>query len=151
MTGKTLTVTFTDSSTPNAPPVKGSLSETRVAAAPAGAHAISGSWKPDKYNSVSEEGLTVTYKLDGDKLHMSSPAGSSYDANDGTDAPVKGDIGGHDGVGQKLADNSFEETSKRDGKVVSVATFTVGADGKMNVTSEDKLANSTMKYVADKQ
>ena len=150
--GKTLTVTFTDSSTPNAPPVKGSLSETRVAAAPAGAHAISGSWKPDKYNSVSEEGLTVTYKLDGDMLHMSSPAGSSYDAKlDGTDAPVKGDIGGTTVSVKKLADNSFEETAKRDGKVVSVTTFTVGADGKMNVTSEDKQANSTMKYVADKQ
>jgi hypothetical protein len=150
--GKTLTISFNDSSVPNAKPVTGNYTETRVADAPAGAHAISGSWKLDKYNNVSDEGLTVTYKVDGDTLHMSSPAGQSYDAKlDGTDAPIKGDIGGTTASVTKLDNGSYQETDKRAGKVIGVATMMVGADGKLHVVSEDKLAGSTMKYDADKQ
>jgi len=150
--GKTLTVSFTDSSVANTKPVTGSYTETRVADAPAGAHAISGSWKLDKYNNVSDEGLTVTYKVDGDTLHMSSPVGTSYDAKlDGSDAPIKGDIGGTTASVKKLGDDSYQETDKRGGKVVGVSTFTVGADGKLAVTSEDKLAGSSMKYTADRK
>jgi hypothetical protein len=150
--GKTLTIDFTDSSTPNAPPVKGSFTESRVGPAPVGAHAISGSWKPEKYNNINDEALTVTYTVDGDTLHMSSPAGQSYDAKlDGTDTPIKGDTAGTTASVRKVGDNSYEETDKRDGKVISVTTFTVGADGKMAVTSVDKRNDSTMKYVANKQ
>jgi len=150
--GKTLTIDFTDSSTPNAPPVKGTFTETRVAPAPAGAHAISGSWKPEKYNNINDEALTVTYKVDGDILHMSSPAGQSYDAKlDGTDTPIKGDIGGTTASVKKVGDNTYEETDKRGGKVISVATITVAPDGKLNVSSEDKRNGSTMKYLANRQ
>jgi hypothetical protein len=150
--GKTLTISFTDSSVPNAKPVTGNYTETRVAAAPAGAHAISGSWKLDKYNNVSEEGLTVSFKLNGDTLHMSAPSGVSYDAKlDGADAPIKGDTAGTTASVKKLADGSYQETDKRDGKVISVTTMTAGADGKLNVVSEDKLAGSTVKYVANKE
>ena len=150
--GNTLTINFTDSSTPGAAPVTGSLEETRVAPAPAGANALSGSWKPAKYSNISDEALTVTYKLDGDTLHMSSPAGQGYDAKlDGSDTPIKGDVGGTTASVVKAADGSFTETDKRDGKVVSVTTITPGSDGKMNVTSEDKVRGSTMKYVANKQ
>ena len=150
--GNTLTIDFTDSSTPNAPPVKGSFTETRVAPAPAGAHAISGSWKPDKYSNINDEALTVTYKVDADMIHMSSPAGQSYDAKlDGTDTPIKGDTAGTTASVKKVGDNSYEETDKRDGKVVSVTTFTVGADGKMHVNSVDKRNDSTMTYDADRQ
>jgi hypothetical protein len=150
--GKTLTVSFTDSSTPNAKPVTGNYTETRVADAPAGAHAISGAWKLDKYNNVSDEGLTVTYKVDADTLHMSSPTGQSYDAKlDGSDTPIKGDVGGTTASVKKLADNSYQETDKRGGKVIGVTTFSIGADGKLTVVSEDKLAGSTTKYTADRQ
>lgn len=150
--GNTLTGEFSDSSTPNAPPVKGKYTETRVGPAPAGAHAISGSWKPAKIESVSDEGLTVTYKLDGDTLHMSSPAGQSYDAKlDGTDTPIKGDIAGTTASVKKTGDNSFEETDKRDGKVVGVGTFSVGADGKMTASFDDKMRKQVTKYMANKQ
>lgn len=150
--GNTLTINFTDSSTPNAPPTKGQFIETRSAPAPAGAHAISGSWTPKNYANINDEALTVTYKVEGDTLHMSSPAGQSYDAKlDGTATPIKGDVGGTTASVKKVGDNSYEETDTRDGKVVSVATFTVGADGKLHVTSEDKRNDSTMKYMADKQ
>ena len=150
--GNTLTIDFTDSSTPNVAPVKGSFVETRAGPAPAGAHAVSGSWKPSKYNNVSDEALTVTYKLDGDTLHMTTPAGQSFDAKlDGSDAPVKGDIGGTTVSVQKGSDGAFTITEKRAGKVQSVATLSPGSDGKLSVSSENKQNGSTMKYVADKQ
>jgi hypothetical protein len=149
--GNTLTINFTDSSTPNAPPTKGQFVETRAAPAPAGAHAISGSWTPKNYANINDEALTTTYRLEGDTLHMSSPSGQSYDAKlDGTETPIKGDIGGT-AVSVTRKGDSYVETDKRDGKVVSVTTFTVGADGKLNVTNEDKRSGSTMKYMADKQ
>jgi len=150
--GKTLTIKFSDSSVPNAKPVTGDYTETRVADAPAGTHAVSGSWKVDKYNNMSDEGLTVTYKVEGDTLHVSTPGGISYDAKlDGSDTPIKGDVGGTTASVKKLDDGSYQETDKRGGKVVSVTTFASGADGKLHVVSEDKLAGSTVKYVADKQ
>jgi hypothetical protein len=150
--GKTLTVSFTDSSVPNAKPVTGKYTETRVADAPAGAHAISGSWKLDKYDNVSDEGLTVSYRTEGDMLHMSSPVGTSFDARlDGSDTPIKGDVAGTTASVKKLADGSYEETDKRGGKVIGVTTFNVGSDGKLHVVSEDKLAGSTIRYTADKQ
>ena len=147
--GNTLTVTFDDES--GAKPVKGSYTETRAAPAPAGAHAISGSWKQSKYNNVSDEGLTVTFKLDGDTLHMTSPTGQSYDAKiGGPDVPVKGDMGGTTAAVTKSGD-SLVETDKRGGKVVSVTTMTPGSDGKLHVVNEDKQNGSTAKFDMNKQ
>lgn len=147
--GKTLTVTFDDNS--GSKPVHGSFTETRVGPAPARAHAISGSWKPDKYNNVSDEGLTVTFKADADMLHMSAPTGQSYDAKlDGTETPIKGDIGGTI-VSVKKNGDSYVETDKIGGKVISVMTMTPAADGKMHVVSEDKRNDSSVKFVMNKQ
>ncbi|MCL6728680.1 hypothetical protein [Sphingomonas hankyongi] len=149
--GNTLTVSFNDSSIENAPVVKGSYTETRVGPAPAGAHAVSGQWKPAKIENVSAEGLTTTYALDGDTLHMSSPSGVSFDAKlDGTDTPIKGDPAGTMASVKKVGEG-YEETDKRDGKVVGVSTFSVGADGKLNVVYENKLDGSKTTYSANKQ
>src|SRR5690349_17458110 len=71
--GNTLTVNFSDVS--GAKPVTGTYTEARAAPAPAGAHAISGSWKGNPPTNVSDEGLTVTISADNDMLHVSSPAG----------------------------------------------------------------------------
>lgn len=145
--GKTLTTSFTDSSVPNKP-VTGSYTETRVADAPKGANAISGSWKMDKYDNVSDEGLTVTYKVDGDTLHMSSPTGQSYDAKlDGTAAPIKGDLGGTTASVKKTGDNAYEETDTRGGKVINVTDMTVDGNT-MHIVSHSQQDGSTLKYDA---
>jgi hypothetical protein len=149
--GKTLGIDFKDMSVPNAPPATGHVEETRVAAGPAGSHAISGSWKPSKAQGINAEALTVTFRSDANTLHMNSPSGTSYDAKlDGTDTPIKGDPAGTTASVKKLSDSSFQETDKRDGKIVSVTTFTVGGDGKLNVASENKLNGSKFSYSADK-
>ena len=148
--GKTLTVNFSDTS--GTKPVTGTYTETRTAPGPAGAHAISGSWQAQAPTNVSDEGLTVTLSADNDMLHLSTPSGQSYDAKlDGTETPIKGDIGGTTASVKKLGPGSYEETDKRGGKVTDVITMTVGADGKLTVKDENKLNGSTTTSVANKQ
>lgn len=142
---------WTDSTTPNAPTTKGEGTDIRVGPAPEGAHAMSGSWKTEKVESISDEALTVTFQLDGETLNMSSPSGQSYSANlDGTAVPVQGDTAGTTVSVERLAPNSFRETFTRDGKVVSVSTLTV-TDGTLNVVSENKRTDSTVTYSAQRQ
>ena len=151
--GKTASFEFTDSSNTNADPVTGKGSMTRVAMGPKGAHAISGSWRTTSYGSVSDNGLTFTYKVDGHNLSMTSPTGQTYTANlDGTDAPYKGDPGTTSVSIRKLGMNSLQETDKRNGKVISISKMTVAADGKtMNIAVDDKLRGTGMSFVAVKQ
>jgi hypothetical protein len=146
----TLKGSFTDTSTSTTG--KGSFIETRVGAAPAGAHAVSGQWKPTKLQDFNTEALTFTYRTDGDTLHMSSGTGQSYDAKfGGADVPIKGDIAGTTASVKKTGDNSFEETDKRGGKVVGVFDFSVSADGKGHGNFENKEDGSKVTYTATKQ
>jgi hypothetical protein len=148
--GNTLTSTFNDTS--GTKPVTGTFVETRAAPAPAGAHVMSGSWKAKPPSNISDEGLTVTFAADNDMLHLSTPSGQSYDAKlDGTETPIKGDIGGTTASVKKLGPGSYQETDRRGGKVTNVYTMTVGADGKLNLKDENKLDGSTSTSVAIQQ
>jgi hypothetical protein len=149
--GKTLTTNWHQTPV-GQPEVKGTKVETRVGPAPAGAHAVSGSWKTAKFEGISDEALTVTFNVDGDNLSMKSPTGQSYTAKfGGPEVAIAGDTGGTMVKVERLAANSFRETNSRGGKVVNVTTTTIGADGKMSVVSEDKEQASTMRYNAIKQ
>jgi hypothetical protein len=149
--GKTLTTNWHQTPV-GQPEVKGTTVETRVGPAPAGAHAVSGSWKTAKFKGISDEALTVTFTVDGDNLSMQSPTGQSYTAKfGGPEVAIAGDTGGTMVRVERLAANSFRETNSRGGKVVNVTTTTIGPDGKMNVVSEDKEQASTMRYNAIKQ
>jgi len=151
--GKTATFEFKDSSATNADPVVGKGESERVAKGPAGAHAISGSWRTTKFENISDNGITVTYKLVGDTLNMATPNGLSYSAKlDGTDSPYKGDPGTTSVSVKRLNKNVIEETDKRDGKVISVARMTLDSDGKtISVDFHDSLRDTDIKYVAKKQ
>jgi hypothetical protein len=147
--GKTLTQSFTDTSVASAPAAKGQFIETRVAAGPAGSHAISGQWKPTKLANFNAEALTVSFNAEGDTLHMSSPTGQSYDAKiGGPDVAIKGDNAGTTASVKKTGDNAYEETDKRGGKIVNINTFSLGADGKLHFVSQDKTNGSTVKWTA---
>ncbi len=149
--GKTLTGKFTDTSAPGAP-AKGEFTETRVGPAPAEAHAISGQWKPAKLSNFNDAALTFTVNVNGNTFQSSSPDGTSFEAKlGGADVPIKGDIAGTTVSVTKAGNNSYQQTRKRDGKVVGVTTFTVGADGKLNAVSQNKLSGSTTRWTANKQ
>jgi hypothetical protein len=152
--GSTMTVEFSDSSNTNGAPVTGKGEAMRVGAkAPAGANAISGSWRTTKMENLSDNAITWTYKVSGDELTMTSPTGQSYTAKmDGSEAPMKGDPGVTTVSVKSMGKNTIEETDKRDGKVIGVAKTTISADGKtLNIVYDDKLQGSTMKYMATKQ
>src|SRR5207244_8246749 len=123
--GKTCTFEFTDSSNTNAAPVTGKGTEKKIAAGPAGSHAVSGSWITTSFQSLSDNGLTVTYKTDGDMLTMTSPTGQSYTAKmDGSDTPYKGDPG-ITSVNVKMMGRTLVENDLRDGKLIGTARSTV--------------------------
>lgn len=150
--GNSMNVAFVDATTEGAEPVTGQETMTRVAAAEAGAHAISGSWKTAKVNSVSEEALTIAFRVDGDTVHMSSPSGQSYTAEvGGPEVAIKGDTGGTMVAVDRPAPNSLRETYKRDGKVISVTTITVADDSTMTGVSENKQNGSVTRWTAAKQ
>ena len=145
--GNTLTGSFTDTS--GTQTATGTFVETRVGPAPAGAHAISGQWKPSKLQDFNAAALTFTFKVDGDTLHNSSGTGQSYDAKfGGPDVPIKGDNAGTTASVKKTGDNSFEETDKRGGKVVGVFDFSVDANGVAHGVYQNKEDGSKITYTA---
>lgn len=150
--GRTLTVEFTNISTPDSPPATGKITEARVGAASAGAHLVSGSWRPTGLSNLSDSGTTMTLKTNGDMLTMTT-YGQKYTAKlDGTDAPMKGDPGITTVSVKKLADKEIEETDKRGNKVVAVTRMTVSADGKaMTLLVHYKERGTTESYTANRQ
>jgi len=151
--GKTMSFEFSDGTASSSAPVVGKGTAMRVAAGLAGAHAISGSWRTVSYSTVSDNGLTQTFKVDGNKLSMTTPTGQQYNATmDGSSAPMSGDAGITTVAVKKLSDNSVRETDNRGDKVVAVTTMTVAPDGKtMKVVFENKERGTTMSYKAMKQ
>lgn len=131
----------------------GKYASTRVGTAPEGANKISGAWRPEKWETASENSLTVTYKVTDDDLGMTDLTGDSYTAKfDGKDYPYKGDPGTTSVSLKKIDANTIEETDKRNGKVISVTRMTVAPDGKtMTLNIENKLENATVKLTAEKQ
>ena len=150
--GSTLTIAWTGYSNPVGGPVSGTATFTRVGKAPAGANAISGSWRQSKFDTATATVLTFTFKSEGDSLSYSTPTGQSYTAKlDGKDVPYVGDPG-TTSVSLKRIGDAIEETDKRDGKVISAAKMTVSPDGKtMTAVVDDKLHGTTATYVAVKQ
>ena len=149
--GNTLTDKFTD--TTGTQPVTGEVTSTRVAPAPAGAHAVSGSWRTSKVEGVSSNGLTLTYQGTANGLKMSDPNGYGYNANfDGKDYPMQGDPGKTMVSLKRIDANTIEETDKRDGKIIGVSRMTVSKDGKsMHVQYTDKLHGTTSEATMQKQ
>lgn len=152
--GKTMMFSFVDSSDTNGgAPITGKGEETLVMKGPAGSHAVSGSWRMAKIENVSDNGNSVTYKVTGDSVTMTSPAGQSYTAKlDGTEAPMKGDPGVTSVRVKMVGKDVFEEMDYRDGKEIAEIKTTLGPDGKTaKVSFEDKLAMRTTNYSVMKQ
>jgi hypothetical protein len=149
--GKTLTRKF-EEHTPGGQVSTSTGIYSRVGEPEAGAHAISGSWKRDKLESASENWLTFTFASTGDGLHYKASTGESYSAKfDGKDYPYMGDPGTTSVVLKQIDSNTFEETDKRNGKVVGISRLSVSPDGQsLTMVSEDKLRGVTDTFVAEK-
>jgi hypothetical protein len=151
--GKTANFEFSDQSDTNGgPPVTGKGQSELVEPGPDGSHAVSGSWRVVKMDSMSSNGLTVTFKTSGDRVTMTNPTGQTYTAKfGGPDAPMKGDPG-VTSVAVKRIGNTLEETDKRDGKVIGILKLTVEGDGRTaNASYTDVQQNRTNSFVMAKR
>lgn len=150
--GKSLTMEWTDVG-PDGKTVKGTNIQTRVAPAPAGAHAASGSWRTTKVSNVSDAALTMTLTLTPKSFAMKTPGGYSYDAPlGGKPVPVVGDPSNVMAAVRKVDDRTIVETDTRAGEVISVYTYTALPDGKtIRVVSENRKQGTTTTYSMKRQ
>jgi hypothetical protein len=151
--GKTLTNQYVGHPAGSAQEVTGTETLSRVGMPEERGHALSGAWKPEKWNSVSDNGLTFTYSLTGDGIVYQASTGESYDAKfDGKDYPFHGDPGTTSVALKKIDDHTFEETYKRNDEVVGSAQMTIASDGKvLTIVSQDARRGRTDHWVAEKQ
>ena len=150
--GTTLTLKTTFHPADGSAAVTTEITYTRVGPAPDGANAASGSWQINKVTQ-SENGLLTTYKMNGDEFSMSEPSGESYTAKmDGADYPVTGAYSYNTVSLTRVDDHTFQETDKRDGKIMWTGTTTVSADGKtMTTVGTNAQTGRTNTIVAEKQ
>jgi|SRR5215468_12474219 len=125
--GNTLTQMVKDTTEAETVTIK--TQSRRVEAGPASSHTISGTWKAFKA-SRSLNGSLIKYKCTKDSFSAETPLGERYTAKfDGNFYPVEDDPG-HTMVSAKLLNTrTVELTSKRNGKIVSIARLTVAPDG----------------------
>jgi hypothetical protein len=148
--GKTLTHKWEDDSEQK--PVTGEMIFSRIGKGPAGAHAISGSWRAEKAENVSSNGTTFTFQSTSDGLKFDDHNGVTWDAKfDGKEYPEEGDPGHSMMSLKKVNANSLEYTEKRDGKVVTTGKVTVFAGKKMTVVGHDHERNTTTTVELNKQ
>jgi hypothetical protein len=148
--GATLAAKFTDNT--GAQSFNGSFSEKRVGAAPANAHAASGSWQMDRFADMGDIGRTISFAMSADALKMNWN-GQSYEAKfDGKDYPVAGDQGHTVVALKRLGSDTIEEIDKRDGKVTDIIRSSVSGDGKtLHVVDTDPVHETRTSYTMDKQ
>ena len=148
--GNTLTNKFHDATTPGSE-FDGTTTLRRAGPAPAGAHAVSGQWTPDKVGNYTPEALRLSYQVDGNKV-TSSVQGQTYAAEIGGPAvAVQNDPGGttvavvREGAGLK-------ETYTRDGKQVAIVTVVPNSEGtSVTITSSDPRDGSKVSWTANKR
>jgi hypothetical protein len=147
--GSKLMGKFTDYS--GAKAATGTYTEKRVAAGAPGAHAMSGSWQPDRMSEANDALRTVTYKMGGDRFSMQWN-GQSYDAKfDGKEYPVTGDPGHTVVTLKRIDENTVEETDRRNGKITDQIRIAAAKDGKtLQVTDKDPVHEQTTTYTLEK-
>lgn len=151
--GKTFTSVDTDHATPNGQPAIYRSTARRAAAGPAGSHALGGSWVTTSYDKGSENTMTVTMRLEGDRFSFADGSGSHYTATlGGPPVKVEGDIAGRMMEARRLGPNVIQLESSIGGKVEGRNVVTVAPDGKkMNVVATNPKQGTTTRFVAYKQ
>jgi hypothetical protein len=151
--GKMLTSAWRSVNAANGTPVEGSATWTRLSASPAGAHAISGSWRRAAVQSVSDAALSLTLDDTGKGLKLSTGTGESYDAVYGGPAvPMIGDPASTMVRVARIDPRTIVETGMRDGKVTYTYRMQVAPDGRsMTVLSSNKRSGNQTTFIAYKQ
>jgi hypothetical protein len=135
-----------------AKPIDFTYTEKRLAAGPAGSHAISGTWMQDSLGDVTPEGLTVTITSTPNGMKMVFNGHVTDAKFDGKEYPVVGDPGKTTTTLKPTGERSMEETDHRLGKVTDIITWTLAPDGKTLIqVDKDQLHGTTTTYPFQRQ
>ena len=117
----------------------------RIAPAPSGAHAVSGSWQIFK-QSRSANSTIITYKCTSQGFSAETPLGEKFDAKfDGKFYLIEDDPAHTMVAVKRIAANIVEMTNQRDGKIVFVVRLEVTPDGKAIHASSESQEDGTVK------
>ena len=145
--GAALTVSWTDTSAPDGATTRGENTYSRIAPGPAGAHALSGSWRSASVSNVSDATITATISLADGVFNFASGDGYKYSARlGGPAAPITGDLAGATATVRQLADGSIEETDHVNGEARSVMTLTPQADGSILIKVHNLKTDTHVSY-----
>lgn len=126
--------------------------DVRLAPAPKGSHAISGSWRTGKTNSIDAKALTVSFKDTGTMFHTSQPTGySSVAPIGGKPVRVMGDTSGTMVSVRRAGPTTYVTTNWLKGKQMSSMTIHVVNATTISAVNEDKMSGRVTRYTATKQ
>lgn len=144
--GQMLTWTNTSSDNAEGKSVTNSSKSKRTGPAPAGAHAVSGTWVAvNEGAQLADEAITATISMKGDTVVQSFPTGERYEAKlGGPQVPLVGDKAGTM-VAVVAEGKGFKETDYTGGKAVGeyiytpvdATTVTMKANNLRNGTTEE--------------
>ncbi len=151
--GNQLTVATINTNNAAELPITSTTVATRVGPAPEGAHAASGQWKVVPTTSVSDAASTMTIKVVGDRVQVSTATGETLNATVGGPAAVNvGNPGKLMTKVERPEPNAIRLTDMLMGKVSLVSTYTVSGDGTtLNAEWQDPRDGSHGTFVARKQ
>ena len=126
--------------------------DVRLAPGPKGSHAISGSWRTGKANSIDAKALTVSFKDTGTMFHTSQPTGySSVAPIGGKPVPIIGDSSGTMVSVRRVGPTTYVTTNWLKGKQLSAMTIHVVNSTTISAVNEDKMTGRVTRYTATKQ
>lgn len=126
--------------------------DVRLAPGPKGSHAISGSWRTGKTNSIDAKALTVSFKDTGTMFHTSQPTGySSVAPIGGKPVPIIGDSSGTMVSVRRAGPTTYMTSNWLNGKQMSALTIRVVNPTTISVVAEDKRSGRVTRYTATKQ
>jgi hypothetical protein len=132
-------------------PLRTEYAAERTAAGPAGAHAVSGTWRGIRYVSVPLLLRTTSLTDSGGGLAYRTGTGFTYDARYGGEfVPILGPYDGSLSVSVRKVDPYRVLETRRRGNVdVQVRTYTVAPDGRrMEIATTDKATGLTFRVTA---
>jgi hypothetical protein len=152
-----------------AKPVTGALEYMREGDAPAGAHAVSGTWRPEKLTRLSSSGLTVTFAMqrkDAERDLEVAPgpdfyarftlAGSDGRSAEGKldahDFPLNGYLPGATIALNLLLPNILQFNRSQNGVLVELTRAMVASDGQtMTLSQIDWVCQAKTVFILNKQ
>ncbi|HEY0012761.1 MAG TPA: hypothetical protein VGB79_07900 [Allosphingosinicella sp.] len=126
----------------------------RTAEGPAGAHAVSGTWRGIRYVAVPVQLRTTTLIESGTGLSYRTGSGYFYTAAyEGPSVPIGGPYDGSISVSvRRDSANRLVETRRRGGNEVEVRTYTLAPDGRsMEIATTNLATNATFRITARRQ